>query len=823
MTLDSKIFELIGNLIKQTTFLEFDHEILRKVYEFALISFFPCYKKIEHITKASRRRHLESVDIPDNKLCLTSRKTSDQFEFGNMTTSNRNTKKLTVSANYPFIQNLNVQQINLTSFSLIHKFENAVNLNNLKRFDVLQIKLIDFLIKLHEFPQTFVPVKLILNIFQAKYLIQTTSTSDHKKPIISLCKLFGLSLINNDNRKTLVAYEDLPTILKPYCNEPSLYSYLLMGLKRKIKYDTSEIEKFLEKDENLSPNYFRMEDISLMTHLMNFIKNSLKNLKFLINTVQNEENLPEISQIFNRSTERFQDKRLSLLSAPHKSSFYGDSMMENDLKFDEIKEKTEDSITPDFLKVQNKHMFSTSIEDISYPIEKINLPIPMERKTTPFSLNQLLEHQNDRPQELPLEDTKNNESPLMTESKNDESLKESPLMNTVATDPLLKIYNISPTRNPSTNTMKNSLLKSRTPNNLPINKKKVNISNQGEIDLNTQMICKQKLIEILINENISNEPPILIKNLLKYFNEMNESQNQEGYLSLPNYANACKCFEIIMQNFMSNKSLITRKLSENLLMNVIDILQSQMEISLLLSAENINISANFINFLGFCLCEVLSNEITIENEINFLNFSKYSKLLMENYPNDKFFEILKIVLETLIEKIDENNLLDYCKTLKKTYIFIFSKLSTFGLSLQINISWFGNNLLTLLKKFFYFNKIQKEPKTPSSFKSFFNRIVLGQSDKSPMVRSELYDKMNKKDKSIINDFKGEMQVLLRKYILFELNRSIELFEENNEEELIVSRLNEYEENEKIIFDEEFENLEFYHCFLCLFGQMIERY
>ena len=58
---------------------------------------------------------------------------------------------------------------------------------------------------------------------------------------------------------------------------------------------------------------------------------------------------------------------------------------------------------------------------------------------------------------------------------------------------------------------------------------------------------------------------------------------------------------------------------------------------------------------------------------------------MENYPNDKFFEILKVVLETLIEKIDESNLLDYCKTLKKTYSFIFSKLSTFGLPLQINI------------------------------------------------------------------------------------------------------------------------------------------
>jgi len=79
------------------------------------------------------------------------------------------------------------------------------------------------------------------------------------------------------------------------------------------------------------------------------------------------------------------------------------------------------------------------------------------------------------------------------------------------------------------------------------------------MDLNAQLICKRKIIEILINENVSNELPLLIKNLLKYFNEMNESQNQEGYLSLSNYSNACKCFEIIMQNFMSNKSLIIRE------------------------------------------------------------------------------------------------------------------------------------------------------------------------------------------------------------------------------------------------------------------------
>jgi len=49
-----------------------------------------------------------------------------------------------------------------------------------------------------------------------------------------------------------------------------------------------------------------------------------------------------------------------------------------------------------------------------------------------------------------------------------------------------------------------------------------------------------------------------------------------------------------------------------------------------------------------------------------------------------------------------------------------------------------------------------------------------------------------------------------------------MLEENNQEELIVSRLKEYEESEKFIFDEEFENFEFYHCLLCVFGQMIER-
>lgn len=811
--LDSKIFDLLSILIKQSAFLEFDHEILKRVSDFALVAFFPSYKRLEHFTKATRRKHLESVEgFAESKICMTARKSGEQFDFSSTTT--RNNKKLAVSANLAGQNQTN--QGNANAFLMIHRFENAISMTNPKKIEILQLKIIEFLIKLHEFPQTFVPVKLILNIFQAKSLISGSSAAEQRKLLTSLSKLFGLSLLSSDNRKTLVVYEDLATLLKPYCNEPAFYSYVLLALLKKLRFDT-DVDKSFEKEERITPNYFRLEDVTLLAQLIFFLKNSLKHLKFLISTLQSEDHLQEISQIFSRSSESSQDKRFSLLPAPFKNSFCVDSM-DADLKSDELKPRTEMSISPDFLRLQGEKILTTSIEEISYPADKKSSYVekPLEKQVTPYSLSRLIDPNAQKADE---EEGKYSPSQVVefNDSRNDDStIKESP----GTAEPLLKIFNISPTRGPSAALLKG---RGRTPNPLQSNKKKVGIVSL-DVDFATQTACRQKLVEMLIRENSPVErSSTLFKNLLKYFNDLSETQTSEdplGYLSLPNYAMICQCFEVIMHNLIRNRSLLSHKISENLLQNVIDILQAQMDISMQLSAENINVSNNFINFLGFCLCEVLSNEMTTENDSNFLAFAKFSDVLLDNYPLDKYFQIVKVALETLIEKIDENNLLDYCRTLKKISNLVFAKLVG---SFQKNIDWFSNIILNFLKRFFYYNKGPKEPKTPSTLKTFFNKFSMkAAGERSPMVKSEHYDKLNKRDKTVVNEFKGEMQSLLRKCILFELSRNIEMFEESKEEELLVARLKEFEENEKIIFDEEFESQEFHFCLFCLFGQMIER-
>ena len=769
--------------------------------------FFPCYRRIEHTTKLTRRRHLESID-GDTKLCLTSRKGSDQFDFSSgMATVRNNNKKLTVSANYAFnntYSNNQQPQFSQGVFSFIHRFETAMGLSNSRRCDSLQTKTLEFLVRLHEYPQTIVPIKLVLYLFQAKALSPLSTES--KKIIGSLCRLFGLSLSSNDNRRTLVAYEDLPTVLKHFCNEHALYAYLLQGLRRKVKFDSRELDKLLDKEDPPRAFELRTEDLSLLTHMLGFVKNSLKHLKSLIGVLQQDENLAELAQTLTRSAEN-QEKRVSLLPAAHKSSFFTDSLDEG--RDDGKEVNTIDSIiTPDFLKVTNQKHFAVSIEDIP---EKISAT---ERKITPFPLSGLLEQKIE-------EETRN--SPLITEEG-----KESPTTSTniPIAEPLLKIYNISPTRAPSNNAMKNSMLKNRTPNLHPgSTKKRVNLGLGSEqLDATTQQLCKQKIIELLLKENAVNEiNPGVLRALLK---NLNEILGEDEFLSLPNFALASQAFEAIMFQLLCNKTLLTRKLAESLFMSVVEILQTQMELSVQLSSENLNVSANYINFLGFCLCEVLGNELSVDNEANFIAFQKHAKLLLDAYPIDKFFDVLKVALEKLGEKLDESNLLDNCKTIKKTYHFVFGKLTSFGIPSGFSVSWFATNLLSLLRKFFYFNKTLKDPKTPSSFTSFFNKIGFGgagNTNKSPMVKSELYERMNKKDRSVVNDFKGEMQGLLRNFILFELNRCLEGFEETGEDDLLVSRLKHYSEAEQIIFDEEFDNSDFFLCLLCLFGQMIERY
>lgn len=345
------------------------------------------------------------------------------------------------------------------------------------------------------------------------------------------------------------------------------------------------------------------------------------------------------------------------------------------------------------------------------------------------------------------------------------------------------------------------------------------------MDDGTQKNFKTKVLELLIEEEKSKpDSNALTKNLLKYLNENNNQEDLISYLSLPSIPIISRCLEFIVKLLIDNKSLYTKKHSENILLIALKISHIQGEIQEILKNEGSSIDLpDFQNFLAFCLSELLFNEVSIENDLNFNSFSKYFKLISENFNYEQVSRILKSILDIVIEKIEEKNLVECCKTLKKTFLFIFPKVISFPSN--IDISWFGNSLLSILKKFFYYNKTQKESKNQSGFFNFFNKIGLGSAtagEKSPMVKGEIYDKMSKKDKNSVNDFKSEFQLLLRKNILFEINRNIEIFKENNQEELIVDRLREYEENEKIIFDEEFENTDFYNSLLYLFGKMMER-
>ena len=801
-TFDSKIFEIISIIIKQTNYLEFDQENFKKICEFTLLSFFSSYKKIEHLSKATKRKHLESIDALDNK--LTSNRKLSNTELFESSFTTRNSKKIAFSATFTNQTNQTALQINSSLFHQIHKFESAVNL---KRFDILQGKFLDFLIKTYEFPHCFIPVKTILHILQAKAFNQISSY-DQKNISNSLCKLLGLAIINTDNKKTLVAYEDLHNVLKPYCNDSWFYSYIFLSITRKIKYDTNELESPLQKDEKLPNTYLKVEDIGLLTHLIALANNSLKNLKNILSNIQNDEYLLEISQIFNRSSS---EKRDSLMPAQQSFNSFLTTNNENYAKPDEIQEGDEEALnqSPGFMKISDKRNPSSAEElkkdDISFNDADGN------------KVDSFLKNIHQKNEELSLENQ-------LDEKKIDENLfKDSPNNdNNTPPNPLMKIFNISPVR-VNTLSQKNPIIKSRTPSAYPANKKKVNIkeSFQADLDMNTQLRFKQKMIDILINENVlKSQTAVLMKNLVKFFNE-NENQDEYlGYLSIPNYELTTKYLEKIMKYLMNNKSLISRKLSENLLVSLINILQTYVDIKNFIFLENLPNSPDFLSFIGFCLAEILTNEVSLENDSNFQSFSRFSRILADNFSNEKFIEILRTVLEIIVEKIDEGNLLEYSKMLKKTYNFIFSKIA--NLPYDIIESWFGNNILAMLKKFFYFNKTLKDTKNTSTFKSFFNKMGFGGGDKSPMVKSEFFDKMNKKDKNLISEFKGEIQSLLRKNILFEINRNIEIFESNNEEEPIVEKLKEYEENEKIIFDEEFENTEFYQCLLSLFGRMLER-
>lgn len=800
--LDAKIFDITKCLIKPSSFLEFDQENLKKIYEFTLLSFFPSYRQIENITKIAKRRHLESIDNLEkfSYSRKTSTATNEGLDLLSGTSTSRNNKKLAISANFTSAPNQqNLLPLNSAAFSTLHKFEAIVNI---KRFEILQIKLIDFLISLHEFPQTNIPVKNIINIMQAKAIsaITQSNSTDQKNLTRCLCKLLSLSIMQNENKKTFILYDDLPLVLKPYCNENLLYYYLFMSVLRKMRWDINDLEFSIDKNEKVPVSFLKIDDISLLINLLNFLYNSLNHLKLLLNFIQNSDNLTEISQIIRRNLETQSEKRFSLMEIQKNEDFFKEAANESD----------EEIITPGFLSLnQNKPFIS---EDNLNNDEKSN--------------NKSDKIKNDILETIEYNNNDKNISYSPNEFKiYENSFKDSP--SDGSSNSLLKIFNVAPIKTKS-NVQKHPALKTRAPSSQP--KKKVNISNYFEIDSNTQRNFKEKLLNMLIYEEAFNNPSnsaMLSRNLLKYFNENIEHEEFFGYLSLPNFSSIQKCLEKTIKLLTDNKTLFTKKNTEKVLIISINILQIQIEIFNLVEQEKQEKiqTFQFLDFVGFGLSELLFNEVSAENDLNFNSFSKYFKILSDLFTIEKVSEILKVVLETIIDKIEEKNLVEYCRTLKKTFLFIFPKLISFPL--HIDISWFGNCLVNILKKFFYFNnKGPKEVKSSSGIKSFFNKIGIGSNqtaDKSPMVKSEFYDKMSKKDKSSINDFKYEFQMLLRRNVLFEINRNLQIFKENHQEEIIVDRLKEYEENEKIIFDEEFENTEFYQCLLFLFGELMERY
>lgn len=797
--LDTKIFDITKCLIKPSSFLDFDQENLKKIYEFTLLAFFPSYRQIENITKIAKRRHLESIDNIEkfSYSRKTSTATNEGLDLLSGTFTARNNKKLAISANFTTTPNHQaLLPLNSSSFSTLHKFEAIVNI---KRFEMLQIKLIDFLISLHEFPQTNIPVKNIINIMQARAISAMTQNNigDQKNLTRSLCKLLSLSVMHNENKKTFILYEGLPLVLKSYCNENYLYYYLFMSVLKKMRWDINDLEFSVDKNEKLPASFLKIDDISLLINLLNFLYNSLNHLKLLISFIQNSDNLIEISQIIRRNLENQSEKRFSLMEIPKNEDFFKEAVNESD----------EEIITPGFLNLNQNQPF---VSDDN------------------FNLNEKSNNKSDKIKNDVLEDNEisnKNISYSPNEFKIDEnSFKDSPSEG--SSNSLLKIFNVAPIK--TSNVQKHPALKTRAPSSQP--KKKVNISSYFEVDSNMQKNFKEKLLNMLIHEEDFNNPTnsaILSKNLLKYFNENIEQDEFFGYMSLPNFYSMQKCLEKTIKLLTDNKTLFTKKNTEKVLITSINILQIQIEISNLVEQEKQEKiqTFQFIDFIGFGLSELLFNEVSAENDLNFNSFSKYFKIFNDLFTIEKVSEILKVVLETILEKIEEKNLVEYCRTLKKTFLFIFPKLISFPL--HIDISWFGNCLVNILKKFFYFNsKGPKEAKSTSGIKSFFNKIGIGSNqggDKSPMVKFEFYEKMSKKDKSSINDFKYEFQMLLRRSVLFEINRSLQIFKENHQEEIIVDRLKEYEENEKIIFDEEFENTEFYQCLFFLFGELMERY
>lgn len=441
-SLDTKILEIIKTLIKQSTFLEFDHENLKKICEFTLLSFLPCYKPIEHFSKVAKRKHLESIDSLDKT--SVSRKTSsiDHLEFvGPQTSRNASSKKLTLSANVSIPTNQFALQINVSIFNIIHKFETIVSL---KRLEILQIKFVEFLISIHEFPQTYVPLKSVVHLMQAKSLVQVV-TEDNKSLTKYLCKLLSLSIMSTDNKKTLTSYEDFPLVLKSYCNESHLYSYIFLAIMRKMKWDIHEVEMPFDKNEKLLPNFLKIDDIILLNYLLNSLFNSLSNLKNTLKYIQNSESLKDMCQTILKNMGPQENKRFSLMY-PKKNDdemLFRGGIVEND----------DDLISSEFLNVQQNRPFLSSFDEIN-------------EKNTNNNYN------NNRKNVNKLLDLEENNSNSPNQFNNESKIEENSLVNNNSsfdnegTSQMLRIFNVSPIK-PLSAALKTSITKPRAPSMFP--------------------------------------------------------------------------------------------------------------------------------------------------------------------------------------------------------------------------------------------------------------------------------------------------------------------------------------------------------------------
>ena len=119
----------------------------------------------------------------------------------------------------------------------------------------------------------------------------------------------------------------------------------------------------------------------------------------------------------------------------------------------------------------------------------------------------------------------------------------------------------------------------------------------------------------------------------------------------------------------------------------------------------------------------------------------------------------------------------------------------------IHIKWSSSFILNILKKYFYSEKIENSNKKTGIFSNFLTKLGINdQNSKKLNIRQ---------NKAFLN----EMQILLKKSILFLLK----FFENKNfnqiNDELLLETLCFIEDNEIIVFDSPNDYLEFFQCFV----------